>query len=185
MLWMFFIAAAFGGGIVVDANLPVEVLIEDQPYVKMFYPGQARFERDAGPVTLTLMVQGKPQRLNVEVPATGYAQIIVGRNGVSNGAPVPESTQEITSEVVFRTMGQETIQLRIGKERHIITPGKEFATVLSKGKHRIELRNIDGTLIWARGHLDLSGQQDVVVQMLAGRLPEVVGQGSQFLITDG
>jgi len=184
MIWMLLTALAFGGGVVVDAKVPVEILVDDQPYAKLFYPAQVRLDRKSGPVRLTLMIQGNAKNIDVAIPKSGYAQVVVGRNGVSNGAPIQEATTGEDSKVVFRTMGLETIQLRLGKERHIITPGKEFSVALSKGKHRLELRNMDGTLIWAKGHLDLSGQEDVVVQMLAGRMPEVVGQGSQFLTTD-
>jgi hypothetical protein len=181
MLWIIWTAVALAGGILVEAQVPVEVLVEDRPYVKMFYPGQARFDWELGTVEVTLMIQGKPRKISVEVPETGYIRVIAGRHGVSHDTPPEQTAAATESQVIFRAVGREPVQLRLGAQRHVVAPQQEFTTTLTTGKHAVEVRNLDGTLIWARGHLNLSGQEDVIVQMLEGRLPEVIGLGSQFL----
>ena len=181
MLWIFWITIALGGGIVVDAEVPVEVRIEEQPYVKMYYPGQARFEWTPGTVDVTVLINGKANVLTLLVPEIGHVQIIAGRNGLSHDKTVTPLPVAESTGVIFRTSGPDSIQIRLNKARHQVSPGLDLAHSLPSGKHNIEIRNSAGTIIWARGQLDLSGREDVVVQLSAGKMPEVVGLDSHFI----
>ena len=181
MLWILWIAAAVAGGMVIDAEVPVQVLVNDRPYVQMYHPGQSRFDYKPGPAEVTLLINGKPKRLAVTIPETGHLQLIVGRNGISHAQEDNKTPASTETEVVFRAMGTEAVQVRLGEKRHIISPDAAFSTSLTTGRHLIEVRNNDGTLIWAKGQLELSGLENVVVQLAEGRMPEVIGNGSQFL----
>jgi hypothetical protein len=48
----------------------------------------------------------------------------------------------------------------------------------------MSLRNGGGTVIWVRGELHIDGD-GAIVQLADGRMPEVLGQGGQFVAEGG
>ena len=180
MIWNLFLASALAGTVIIDNEIPVEVRIEQRTVMKLLYSAQARFEHSPGKTQLTLLVNGKPKEIAVDIPETGSVRVIVGRNGISHTVDQTPVEAKEQTEVVFRALGSEPLQLRLGTKRHIVTPDAEFSTTLPTGRHPIEVRNLDGTLLWAAGQLELSGLEQVIVQLVEGRMPEVIGHESQF-----
>jgi hypothetical protein len=181
MFLIFYAVMALAGGVIIDAEVPVELRVEGRPYLTLLYPAQARFEHPKGATELTLFVNGVPRKITVQIPETGHVRVVVGRNGVSHSTPDDDTPVAKDSTVVFRAIGLESVQLRIDGERHFVSPKQPLSVKLTTGRHPMEVRNNEGTLIWAKGILELSGRENVVVQMTEGRMPEVVGSGSQFL----
>lgn len=180
MIWYIFVISAFAGGFMVDAKVPVEVRIAEQSYLKLYYPGQARMEYPAGPVDITLMVNGHPSIINVEIPTEGYTQLVVGRNGTSISEQRVTTEAKASSPVTFRAVGLESMQIRLNNAKHTVAPEKEMQHTLATGTHKLEIRNEAGTLVWAKGILNVSGKEPVIIQLSEGRLPEVIGLESDF-----
>ena len=180
MIWNLFLASALAGTVIIDNEIPVELRIEERTVMKLLYPSQARFEHEAGETPLTLLINGKPKQITVDIPKTGAVRVVVGRNGISHTVNKTPTEAKENTQVVFRALGVEPLQLRLGTVRQVVTPDEEFSTTLPTGRHPIEIRNLDGTLLWATGQLELSGYEEVVVQLVEGRMPEVIGHGSQF-----
>ena len=182
MIWLLFLASALAGNVIIDNEVPVEVRIEQRTMMKLLYPSQARFEYAAGPTQLTLLVNGEPKNIAIQIPEDGDVRVVVGRNGISHTTDAKPTVAQKETAVTFRALGVEPIQLRLGNKRHVVTPDEEFSTTLQSGRHPVEIRNLEGTLLWAAGQLELSGLENVVVQLIEGRMPEVVGKGSQFYV---
>jgi hypothetical protein len=51
---------------------------------------------------------------------------------------------------------------------------------LPVGEHPMSLRSSDGTSVFARGVLTVSGGKDLVVQVTEGLMPETSGEGISF-----
>ena len=180
MIWYFFVISAFAGGFIVDAQVPVELRIGEQAYVKLYYPGQTRMEFASGEVDMTVLVNGNPSSVRMNIPETGYAQLVVGRNGTSIADKTIHAEIMAESPVTFRAVGRESVQIRLNNQKHLVSPEREFKQTLATGTHKLEIRNEGGTLVWAKGVLNVSGKEPVVLQLSEGRLPEVIGLDSEF-----
>ena len=128
MLWNLFLASALAGTVIIDNEIPVEVRIEQRTVMKLLYSAQARFEHSPGKTQLILLVNGKPKEIAVDIPETGSVRVIVGRNGISHTVDQTPVEAKEQTEVVFRALGSEPLQLRLGTKRHIVTPDTEFST---------------------------------------------------------
>ena len=182
MLWSLLIAIASAQGLAIDANVPVEIHVEGHPVAQLFYPAHLEMAYPAGPLHLVLVLNGNAKPLDIEIPEEGQAHLLIGRNGIttSNTAP-PSAIPAGPVNVQFRVPGQESLQIRIGNERHVVQPAAKLDLSLAAGHHPIEIRNGQGTTIWARGSLHIGLGDDVIVQLSDGRTPEVVGSGSRFV----
>ena len=180
MIWYFFVISAFAGGFIVDAQVPVELRIGEQTYVKLYYPGQTRMEYAPGDVDMTVLVNGNPSTVRMDIPESGYAQLVVGRNGTSVAERTTQSEVKAESPVTFRAVGRESMQIRLNNTKYSVSPDHELKQTLSTGTHKLEIRNEEGTLVWAKGVLNVSGKEPVVLQLSEGRLPEVIGLDSEF-----
>lgn len=180
MILLLLSSIAFGGELHIDAKVPVEVYIDSQPVAQLYYPARLEIPRGAGPTQFTFMVNGAARKLTLDVPEKEVLQIIVGRNGITHSKMSHNETPAQPREVAFRATGRESVRIRLAGELRMVNPGEELILELAPGAHPFELRNARGTLIWARGMLNISGQSNVVVQMSEGRMPEVIGAGSRF-----
>lgn len=177
MLWMLLAMSAPAAELVVDAQVPAEVWVSGQLVGQLFQPAELRLDVAEGPLPLTILVGGEPTKLDVAAPAL----VIVGRNGISTGqhdpaAPVPAVGPV---PVEFRSTGQEDLLLVLDKERRTVDVGQVLTIELTPGRHPISLRSRDGTMLYARGSLEVGGE-GLVVQLSPGRMPEVIGKSGSY-----
>ena len=74
-------------------------------------------------------------------------------------------------------MGGEPVSVWFGEERWLIASGSVHHAPVPQGEHTLSIRNADSTIVWARGGLLIQGAGAVVMQVGAGRAPEVSGAG--------
>jgi hypothetical protein len=178
MLWM---AASLAGELVVDAQVPTEVQVGGHTIAQLFQPAVLHFALAAGPTRVTLMVSGAPRDLDVTIPAIGALTIVVGRTGITAGEEPQPSVAGATGRVEFRVAGSAGVQVQVDEARHVLAPGQTLTLDLVGGPHRMSVRDRSGTLIWARGTLQIDGAPDpFVVQLSEGHAPEVAGAGGAF-----
>ena len=181
MLWILLALSASAGNLVVDARVPAEVWLSTEMVGKVFRPAELHFEAEAGPTELTIFVDGEPHRVEVEVSETGETRVLVGRTGITTSGPAagPTPAAEGPLSVDFRVTGREDLVLTVGRDRYRVSPGKTLTLEVASGSHPMTLRSDDGTLLFARGTLEVVSE-GVVVQLSDGRLPEVIGSGGSF-----
>lgn len=162
------------GTIVVDAEVPVEVALDSRPVAQVFTASSVHLPAEAGSHKVTVMVNGRPTHLKVDVPEDGYAHVVVGRTGITTRSSEAPTANENAS-VDLRVVGDEALRLTLDGTRHVLSPGDNQVLELTRGDHTLELRSGDGLAIYANGDLHVKGTGPVVVQLSAGRAPEVVG----------
>ncbi|MEQ1504762.1 MAG: hypothetical protein ABMB14_21165, partial [Myxococcota bacterium] len=164
--------------LVVDAKIPVEILLEGVKLGQLYYPGEVTFRVVAGHHTVRLYTNGQPTDLPLDLTTGHPTRILVGRTGVTTGAPAEGSAPAATgpSSVEFRFVGGGAAQVRVEATSHPVEPGRPFTLELAPGVHPMSVRSTDGTVIWATGTLEVATGR-VVVQVTEGRMPEVSGDG--------
>jgi hypothetical protein len=123
---------------------------------------------------------GTPADVEVDIPADGHLLVLVGRTGiVVQTTDVDESPPEDISSVAvqLRVSGTEPVRMYIDLDRYTINAGAQLDLDLAPGKHKVSVRNGDGTVVWAHGFLTIEGADTIVIQIGEGRLPEVSGEG--------
>lgn len=163
------------GTLVIEAAVPVEVAVDGRPTVQMFRPSTVHIPTRVGSRKVTLFLNGRPNALLIDVPDAGTAQIVVGKTGITTrSAPPPDAAAN--APVELRVVGDEGLRLVLDEQRYRLSPGQTQALELTRGDHTIEVRSGDGLALYARGDLLVHGTGPVVVQLSAGRAPEVVGR---------
>jgi hypothetical protein len=171
--------AADPATLVIDAKVPVEVLLGGTTIAELFYPALVQFQVAAsGPQVVRLYVSGQPYDVPVQFTPKETARILVGRTGVTleaRGAQVaaPEASGPVALELRFVGGGGATV--RLDSQPHKVGPGRGLSTTIPLGRHALSVRSSDGTVIWASGDLFVDGP--LVVQITEGRLPEISGAG--------
>lgn len=172
---------AQGAEIILHSRVPVEVAVDDERIATLLAPADLHLSVEAGLHELLLWVNGSPHSVEVDVPARGAATVVVGRTGVTTGVIEAEPVDpELPATVQLRGTGGESVEVRLGAERHIVDPAGTVELQLPAGTHPLSLRNTLGTVIWATGELVLPPDGEIVVQVADGRAPEVMGAGSVF-----
>ncbi|MFK7930595.1 MAG: hypothetical protein AB8H79_20585, partial [Myxococcota bacterium] len=124
---------------------------------------------------VTIMMNGRATHLRVEVPTEGSVHVVVGRTGITTRAEEPVDAVE-NAQVDIRVVGSESLRLTLDGTRFQLDPGGSQGLELTRGPHTLELRSYDGLAIYAVGDLHVAGTGPVVVQLSAGRSPEVIGK---------
>ncbi len=135
-----------------------------------------------GPHDIMVVTNGRARQLTVDVSKTATAVVFVGRNGLTASArlePLPED--DGVTPIQMRVVGSEEVVVQIAGKRHRIPPGSTLDLQIPIGRHAMALKNSSGTVLWARGHLELTRTNPVVIQITEGRMPEVSGVGSSFI----
>ncbi len=176
------LSAALAGDLVVDAKVPVTVSVDAQQAADVFQVGVLRLAVDDGPHKVVVVVAGKPSVFDVTIGPSPVV-VLVGRSGTTVGAPdaqpVPVAVG-VDIPVRFRAAGRDRLLLQIGGQRVVVAPGVGVTLPLSLGEHDMTVRSPDGTSIYARGMLVVSGAGDLVVQLAEGKMPETSGAGLSF-----
>jgi len=167
-----------GGPMVVEAHVPVELMVDGVKLAQLWYPGTARFDIVGGSHVVRVYVDGSPQDVNVDIHPGNETHVLVGRTGVSVTRSETQPPGPVDAVAVeLRVVGGGAAQIRVDGERHRLSGGDRLTLTLQPGPHAMSVRSQDGTAIWAAGTLSLTGGTPVVVQIAEGRLPEVGGPG--------
>jgi len=166
------------GSLVIDARVPVEVLVDGHKMVQLYTSGHVKLNVAPGHRRLRIYVNGTPEEHAIEILPTGAALVIVGRTGITTGqtSPAVIAQDGTLAQIRFRSVGAVASQIRLGERRIMVQPDEIQPVEMAPGKHNISIRSSDGTAIWATGVLTLDGGE-VVIQIAEGRLPEVTGDG--------
>lgn len=180
MLWLTLASALYAGELVIEARIPAEVYVDGVPHVQLFQPGEVRLDVAEGERRVTLITGSDPFDVDVQVPAAGHAVIVVGRTGVTTGqvAPPPPASEDVPAEL--RVAGLDDLMLVLDGDRHALASGSVTALTLSRGEHPLSLRSRDGTLVWARGVLHITGGTPIILQLSEGLMPEVARGDATF-----
>jgi hypothetical protein len=174
---------AVAGELVVDVKVPARVAVDGEVVADVYQDGVLRVPWADGAHQVTVTVAGSPQRLDVTAAAEPVV-LLVGRTGISIGAvanpAAPPVADAVASDVRFRTIGTERLLVQIDAQRVAVSPGKGILLPLQVGDHPISVRSGDGTSVYARGVLTITGGADNVVQVTEGALPETSGAGVHF-----
>jgi len=174
------LSAALAGELLVEAQVPADVFVEGNHVAQLFYPSSLRVEFAPGPIVLTVVVEGLPAKVDLEIPEVGTAVLVVGRTGITTGQQPPEPVDAEPRDIEFRLGGPEHVLFSLAGERIQLGPGEVVTRRLEPGNHALSVRSSQGTIVWAQGQLVVDGTSPFVVQLSEGHLPEVVGRGGDF-----
>src|SRR5688572_30305718 len=104
---------AQSGILVIEANMPVEVIIDHVKLTQMWVPGTVQFEILAGRRALSLYVAGQPTNLPVDILADREVRVLVGRTGISVSSPEVAPVDATTAELELRVVGGGAVQVRL------------------------------------------------------------------------
>lgn len=186
-MWIW-IAAALAGQIVVDAKVPVAVMLDGEMVAQLWRAAVVTVPAEPGPHALTVVLDGNPRRFDVTITDGAPVVVLAGRSGVSLGAAedvakhVPTAPPDgAPTEVRFRVADGAYLMVQVGRQRVVVGPGDGMAIPLPLGDHPFSVRSSDGTAVFARGVLTVSASAEPrVVQLSEGALPETSGQGVAF-----
>lgn len=171
------------GDLVVEAAVPVEVVIDGRPVAQVFATSTIRVPTVVGTRTVTLLVNGSPTKLLVDVPEEGEAVVVVGRTGITTRVESSDEDKADNAKVELRVVGNEGLRITLGRERYRMAAGTNRAMELTRGDHELEIRSGDGLAVYAVGDLMVHGTGPVIVHLSAGRAPEVIGRTGSWLPT--
>jgi hypothetical protein len=178
-----FLSLALAGTLVVDANVPTEVRVDGRLIVEIYEAGVFRTDVPAGSHEVVVYLSGEGTRQSLLLPEQGEVVVGVGRTGVSWPAAarsaVAVAAPDGPGSVSFRSVAREDVVVTVGRARHLVPAGGTLDLELAAGDHAVSVRSGDGTVVWARGHLTVTGP-GLIVQLNDGRMPETLGEGGRF-----
>ena len=166
----------------IENRIPVEVAINGKTAVKLLKETQTRIPLSPGTYTLALWVSGTPQERIVQVPETGSATVVVGTTGITThiSPVVPKDVAVAPRDIELRSTSVVDLTFIIGNKRHTFAPKGQTNIILDSGNHKVSLRSLDSTVIWAEGTLSFDPGETLIVQLRDGMLPEVIGENGHF-----
>ncbi|MCO4746946.1 MAG: hypothetical protein KC912_19265 [Proteobacteria bacterium] len=171
---------ALGADLVVHTTVPIELRLDGHVKAQLFSESEVRLPVDLGSHAVTIYRNGTPENFDIVVRKGLDATLTVGKAGVTLGEALERLPPvEGSVPVEFRVADDEGVLLFIGDERHPLTAGSVFTTELPAGETTMSVRSETGTTIWASGVLAIESGP-IVVQLNAGRLPEVPSLGGSF-----
>jgi hypothetical protein len=172
-----------GGEIVFDVRLPAALFLDGVQVVQLSMAGRVMVDATPGTHELTVVTHGEPHTSEIFVTQGHITPVLVGRQGLvvprtPQTVAEPDLAQPVNLEL--HATGDEPVLVLLNQERWLLAAGESRHIVLPQGEHGFSVRNGDGTIVWARGGLLVKGSEDVVMQIGAGRAPEVSG-GAQLM----
>lgn len=177
-MWAWWLASAFAGELVVDAQVPVEIRQNLQTLATLYFPGELHMSADPGKTVLIFVVNGTEAPVELDIPTEGSAVVVVGRTGITTGQRPADDAPPPTFEL--RASGDTAVTVVLDGARIAMRPGESRIVPNRTAVHEIGLRDATGTVVWAHGTLVVSGVGPHVVQVSEGRMPVVSGAGGRF-----
>lgn len=182
-MWTFAVAFAAeplpehipSASLVVDAKVPVELLLEGMKIGEMLVPSEISFEVPPGRHVLRVYVGGNATDVPLTLLSGQVERVLVGRTGISTATAEPPAASTGPQAVEFRMLGDIGARLRLDKLSQPVDAAHAWRVDLAPGGHPLSIRSADGTAIWATGELVVTGGAPIVVLLTEGRLPEVSG----------
>ncbi len=181
------LAPAQAGELAIETRVPVEVHVDQLPVARLYGPGTAIVPLPAGEHTLAVYRGGVPERLVARADEAGTVRLLVGPSTLSLLDAPAEATEATAIEAAPPSLqlrapaGPGAIVL-LGGERLTLVPGEPLTiTGLEAGSTALEIRSVDGSVIWARGELELVDGDDLVLVVPEGRPLEVFGRASAWV----
>jgi len=180
MWWMFAATVALAGELVVEAHQPAQLHVNGQPVAELYTASVLHLQLAAGDYAVTVMLNGKPESVDVAIPAEGGTTLVIGRSGITTGQiAAAEPAADGPAKVEIRVSGAAGVMVQVDEKRHRLGAGEVLTIDLDQGTHKLQIRDHAGTVVWARGTLEVAGAE-MVVQVAEGRMPEVAGTGGVF-----
>lgn len=196
MWWLLACCLAHAGEIVVDAKVPVRLSLDGELVAELYAESRLVLPVGDGGHTLVVTTDGTPQSYQVTAGSTPVT-VLVGRTGTSIGVPADSVSVHVERtiaggpvDVRFRTVGRERLMIQLGQQRVVVPPGNGVLLPLDLGEHPLTVRSSDGTNVFARGVLTVSGAGvtaqgigtagEAVVQLAEGKIPETSGDAVAF-----
>lgn len=176
------LAQALAGDVVFDLKVPARLALDGEVVAEVHREGVLRLPVADGAHTLVVTVQGQPRSFDLPVGVEPVL-VLVGRTGISVGAP-PAADAGVPvgdASVRFRVSEKERLLVQIDRQRVLVGPGLGVVLPLAQGEHELSIRNPDGTQVFARGTLNVTGTGEAVVQLSEGRMPETAGDAVSFV----
>ena len=132
-----------------------------------FPPGEAQlrlYRENLSPLDATFVV-----------PASGPLVLRL------EGDMLTTETESVTTKdapppiVIFRPVGGQTFSVILGGKTRTAITEETIIEHWSPGVHTLEVRSADNLTIWARGELELTAGQSLVISLEAGRPLDVQG----------
>lgn len=175
MLISLLAALAWGGDVVVTAEVPIEVALDGRPVAQIWDAATLRLPADVGDHKVTVLINGRPTDVNVTLAPDGSdAEVVVGRTGITTREHTPPDAAA-DARVELRVVGDESLRIMVDEARMRLSPGDQHVSTLTRGMHDLQVRSADGTVVFANGELDVRGTGPLVVHLSAGRAPEIIG----------
>ncbi len=165
------------GTLHIDAKIPSEILVDGAKLAELWFPGRVSFEISTGPHLLRIYTNGAPADHELRIHSGETSRVVVGRTGITlDPLATPESAPDQVVQVELRILGIDA-QIRIDEQRLVLASGERTTLSLAPGDHPLSVRSRDGTIVWARGTLEVGVGQHLIVQIAEGRLPALSGSG--------
>lgn len=185
LIWI--LSLALAGEVVLDAKVPARLSIDGVVVAELFQAGLLRVPVEAGEHEVLITAEGRMSVLRATVREDAPLLLLAGRVGVSIGevgAVEPTVAAVGPWSVRFRVTGRERLLVQVDGQRVVVSPGEGAVLTLTGGDHRLSIRSSDGTMVYARGLLQVKGGPEMAVQIGEGALPETSGAGVSF-VADG
>lgn len=178
-MWAAWVGIALGATFEIDFKIAATILVDDRYVAQFWVPGVARVELEPGEHTLSAIIQGSTRKLPLTMTEAPL-RLIVGSTGISTEqieAAAPVAVESVT--IKWQCAAGEPVLVIVDRDRFVISPGRPRSIGLPPGDHRISVRSVDGVTVYAQGTLQALG--DGTIQVAAGMLPEMSGDGLRFL----
>ncbi|MCA9567553.1 MAG: hypothetical protein KC656_06910 [Myxococcales bacterium] len=165
-----------------DSRLPAEIQLDGHTLAQLYQQGTLRTRAPTGTHEVVVLTNGRARSLTLDVSRTATAVVFIGRNGLTASTrlePLPEEAGE--APVELRVLGHEEVLVTLGDRRFRMLPGSTKALSVPLGRHEMSVKSASGTVLWAKGHLELTRTTPAVIQITEGRMPEVSGAGTTFV----
>lgn len=180
------LAPAHAGTLVVQTTLATEVKLGGLPVVRTYGPGTVTVPKvDPGPHTLTVYRKGEAETIEVTVPSEGRVRLLVSEDRLETGdrpvAEIPPDGGPAPAVELRPEPGQRFTVIVDGKRLAVLGPSTPLRLEdLAAGTHRLELRSVDNTTIWARGTLTLVPGDDLALGVTEGKPVQVFGRAEAW-----
>lgn len=181
-LLLLLVGPAQAGEFVADVKVPARLSIDGEIVAEVYRESLLRVPYPDGDHKLVVTTEGVPKTFPITIDPDVPVVVLVGRSGTTVGSddPAPRPMAVGESNVRFRVSGRDRLMVQVGKQRILVSPGSGVSLSLAAGEHDLSVRSPDGTTIFTRGVLTVSGGTDLVVQLAEGKLPETAGEGLTF-----